>query len=148
MFFSPAKEYPNLLIVFIYIKLKCLLRKKHPLSQCGIYLYDIIIIVYHIVSGTGDTNQESSESTQSEDGTDKDTTKGNHYENLPMQYTVLSKVVKNENFRYFLIFAQSIDCGYTLEPPRRGGSNVYPQSMFWSKNKKNRYTPAYPSCTI
>ena len=28
---------------------------------------------------------------------------------------------------------------------RRGGSNVYPQSMFWSKNKKNRYTPAYPS---
>ena len=37
-----------------------------------------------------------------------------------------------------LIFAQNIDCGYTLEPPRRGGSNEYPQSMFWSKNKKNR----------
>ena len=48
----------------------------------------------------------------------------------------------------FLIFAQNIDCGYTLEPPRRGGSNEYPQSMFWSKNKKNRYTPAYPSFTI
>ena len=30
----------------------------------------------------------------------------------------------------------------------RGGSNEYPQSMFWSKNKKNRYTPAYPSSTI
>ena len=29
-----------------------------------------------------------------------------------------------------LIFAQNIDCGYTLEPPRRGGSNEYPQSMF------------------
>ena len=27
----------------------------------------------------------------------------------------------------------------------RGGSNEYPQSMFWSKNKKNGYTPAYPS---
>ena len=26
----------------------------------------------------------------------------------------------------------------------RGGSNEYPQSMFWSKNKYNRYTPAYP----
>ena len=26
------------------------------------------------------------------------------------------------------IFAQNIDCGYTLEPPR--------QSLFWSKNKK------------
>ena len=23
----------------------------------------------------------------------------------------------------------------------RGGSNEYPQSMFWIKNKKNRYTP-------
>ena len=30
----------------------------------------------------------------------------------------------------FLIFAPKIDCGYSLEPPRRGGSNVYPQSMF------------------
>ena len=48
-------------------------------------------------------------------------------------------------FDTFLIFAQNIDCGYTLEPPRRGGSNEYPQSMFWSKNKKNRYNPAYPS---
>ena len=27
---------------------------------------------------------------------------------------------------------------------RRGGSNEYPQSMFWSKNKKKRYTPATP----
>ena len=30
----------------------------------------------------------------------------------------------------FFISAQNIDCGYSLEPPRRGGSNVYPQSMF------------------
>ena len=30
---------------------------------------------------------------------------------------------------------------------RWGGSNEYPQSMFWSKNKKNRYTPANPSFT-
>ena len=51
-------------------------------------------------------------------------------------------------FDFFLIFAQNIDCGYTLEPPRRGGSNEYPQSMFWSKNKKNRCTPAYPTFTI
>ena len=35
------------------------------------------------------------------------------------------------------ISAQSIDCGYLLEPPRRGGSNGYPQSMFLSRNKKN-----------
>ena len=30
----------------------------------------------------------------------------------------------------FLISAQNIDCGYSLEPPRRGGSNKYQQSMF------------------
>ena len=53
-----------------------------------------------------------------------------------------------KNFDIFLIFAQNIDCGYTLEPPRQGGSNEYPQSMFWNKNKKNRYTPANPSFTI
>ena len=63
-----------------------------------------------------------------------------HYENTPMQYTVIFKVVKNKNFKWkildiFLIFAQNIDCGYMLEPPRKGGSNEYPQSMFWSKNK-------------
>ena len=46
-------------------------------------------------------------------------------------------------FDIFLIFAQNIDCGYTLEPPRQGGSNEYPQSMFWIKNKKNRCTTYY-----
>ena len=30
----------------------------------------------------------------------------------------------------FLISAQNIDCGYSLEPPRWGGSNEYTQSMF------------------
>ena len=30
----------------------------------------------------------------------------------------------------FLISDLNIDCGYSLEPPRRGGSNEYPQSMF------------------
>ena len=33
----------------------------------------------------------------------------------------------------FLISAQNIDCGYSLEPPRQGGSNEYPQSMFWAE---------------
>ena len=35
----------------------------------------------------------------------------------------------------------------TLEPPRRGGSNEYPQSMFLSRNKKQMYTPVNPSFT-
>ena len=65
----------------------------------------------------------------------------NHNENMPMQYTKIFKVVKNEDFQQkffdiFLIFAQNIDCGYTLEPPRRGGSNEYPQSIFGAKIRK------------
>ena len=35
-----------------------------------------------------------------------------------------------EVYIIFLISGQNIDCGYSLEPPRRGGSNEYPQSMF------------------
>ena len=33
----------------------------------------------------------------------------------------------------FHISAQNIDCWYTLEPPRRGGSNEYLQAMFWAE---------------
>ena len=58
-----------------------------------------------------------------------------HYDNMPMQYTEIFKDKKNKYFQkkkndIFLIFAQNIDCGYSLEPLRRGGSNEYPQSMF------------------
>ena len=52
-------------------------------------------------------------------------------------YSNILKILlpKNENFQLkisdiFHISAQNIDCGYLLEPPRRGGSNDYPQSMF------------------
>ena len=31
------------------------------------------------------------------------------------------------------IFAQNLDCGYSLEPPRRVGSNDYPQSLFFER---------------
>ena len=44
----------------------------------------------------------------------------------------------------FHISAQNIDCGYSLEPPRRGGSNEYPQSMFLSRYKKNNVYPCKP----
>ena len=39
-------------------------------------------------------------------------------------------------YLFFLFLLQNIDCGYSLEPPRRGGSNVYPQSMFGAKTRK------------
>ena len=33
----------------------------------------------------------------------------------------------------FLFLLKNIDCMYSLEPPRRGGSNEYPESMFWAE---------------
>ena len=54
---------------------------------------------------------------------------------------------KTENFSekkkadIFHISAQNIDCWYSLELPRRGGSNEYPQYMFLSRNKKNNTHP-------
>ena len=56
---------------------------------------------------------------------------------------------KNENFQIensgsFHISAQNIDCGYLLEPPRRGGSNEYSQSMFLNRNKKINVYPFKP----
>ena len=70
----------------------------------------------------------------------------------PYHLQTFLSAVKMENFIgfvyvYFLIFAQNIDCRYTLEPPHRGGSNLYHIFIFWSKNKKNRYAPVYPSCS-
>ena len=53
-----------------------------------------------------------------------------------------------KNSKFFHISAQNIDCGYSLEPPRRGGSNEYPQSMFWAEKRKIMYTPVNPNFTI
>ena len=60
---------------------------------------------------------------------------------------------KKENFQMknsgsFHMFAQNIGCGYPLEPPCRDGSNEYPQSMFFSKNRKINVYPVNPSFTI
>ena len=80
--------------------------------------------------------------------------------NLPLQRHAYSNTLKillpkkkkkNENFQIknsdiFHISAQNIDCGYSLEPPRRGGSNEYQQSMFFSRNKKNSVYPCKPQC--
>ena len=63
-------------------------------------------------------------------------------------YSNILKILqpKEENFHIkysdiFPISAQNIDCWYSLEPPPRGGSNEYPQSMFSSKNKENNVYP-------
>ena len=64
-----------------------------------------------------------------------------HSENTPIQIywkfdhqNLKKKIDKNSDI--FHNSAQNIDCRYSLEPPRRGGSNEYHQSRFLSKRKK------------
>ena len=54
------------------------------------------------------------------------------------------KKKSDKNSYIFHISAQNIDCGYSLEPSGRGGSNEYPQCMFLSRNKKNNVYPCKP----
>ena len=44
----------------------------------------------------------------------------------------------------FHISVKNIDCEYSLEPSRRGGSNEYTQSMFLSRNNKNNVYQCKP----
>ena len=66
------------------------------------------------------------------------------YSNIKKILHPKSEIIWNINPDIFLISAQNIDCGCSLEPPRRGGSNEYPQSMFLSRNKKNNVCPCKP----
>ena len=62
-----------------------------------------------------------------------------HYENTPIQiyrkfHLQKLKIFRLKNSDIFHISAQNVDCGYSLEPPRR--------------NKKKMYTPVNPIFTI
>ena len=67
-------------------------------------------------------------------------------------FKYIKKKIRTKNRKFsnkkksdiFHIPAQNIDCGYSLEPPWRGGSNEYQQSMFLSRNEKKMYTPINP----
>ena len=78
---------------------------------------------------------------------------GCSYENKTIHYTIrktcpckvyplkphiyIVKLGYAGEYLFFLFLLQNIHCGCSLEPPRRGGSNVYPQStVYLSKNKK------------
>ena len=72
-----------------------------------------------------------------------------HYKNKPIQiywkiYHPKKWKFSDKNSDIFLISAQNIDCGYSLEPPRRGGSNEYPQSMVLGRIKKNNVYTCKP----
>ena len=66
---------------------------------------------------------------------------------MPLRKHAYSHILKNfttikiENFQIknpdiYHISAQNIDCGYSLEPPRRGGSNEYLNLCFEQKKEK------------
>ena len=76
-----------------------------------------------------------------------------HYKRCLFKYTENFTPKKNDNFQIknsdiFHISAQNIDCGYSLELLRWGGSNEYPWSMFWEKIRKITSTLVNPSSTI
>ena len=54
------------------------------------------------------------------------------------------KFSDEKNSDIFHISAQNIDCGYSLEPPRRDGSNEHQKSMFWAEIRKNNVYPCKP----
>ena len=51
-----------------------------------------------------------------------------HFYTVKLEFTGVDIII--------LISAQNIDCWYSLEPPRRGGSNEYQQSMFGTEMRK------------
>ena len=53
----------------------------------------------------------------------------------------IAKLVLQGYAFFYLYLLKNIDCGYSLEPPRRGGSNEHPQSMFLAlwKNIRDFY---------
>ena len=65
-----------------------------------------------------------------------------------LNFTTKKWKFSDKKFWYFFLFLLKIDYGYSLEPPRRGGSNEYPKSMFWAERRKIMYTPVNPIFTI
>ena len=74
------------------------------------------------------------------------------YENTPFEiywkFHHQKLKVFRQNSDIFQISAQNIDCGYSLVPPRWGGSKKYPQSMFLAEIRKIMYTPVNAWLTI
>ena len=78
-----------------------------------------------------------------------------HYDNTSIH---IYRKFHLQKLKIFIFLLKNIDCGYSLEPPRpkkhrlwysfepprRGGSNEYPQSMVLSRNKKNDVYPCKP----
>ena len=52
----------------------------------------------------------------------------------PLKYHFYIVKLGFKGYTVFVLFLlKNTDCGYSLEPPRWGGSNEYLQSMFWAE---------------
>ena len=72
-----------------------------------------------------------------------------HYENTPIQihwkfYNQKWEKFQVKKFRHFSYSCSKHRFVDSLEPPRRGGSNEYPRSMFFSKIKKIVFASVKP----
>ena len=56
-----------------------------------------------------------------------------NFDPLKPHFYIVKQGVYRGYTLFFLFQLKYIDCGYSLEPPRRGGSNEHPQSMFSSE---------------
>ena len=84
--------------------------------------------------------------------------------NMAQVSAVISNITKTRVFKYienfttknwkfsdkkkkdiFSYFCSKDRLWYSLEPPRRGGSNEFPQSIFWAEIRKIMYIPVNPS---
>ena len=61
-----------------------------------------------------------------------------------VNFTIKNLKFSDKNSDIFHTSAQNIDCGYSLEPPRRGGSNEYHNLCFWAEINKNNVYPCKP----
>ena len=60
------------------------------------------------------------------------------------KFTSKNWKLSHKKLWHFSYFWSKHRLWYSLEPPRQGGSNEYPQSMFLSRNKKNNVYPCKP----
>ena len=61
----------------------------------------------------------------------------NAFQNYSRRQSIIALDKRGYPQNTFLISPQNIGCGYSLEVPRQGASNEYPQHMFVWRNRKN-----------
>ena len=62
--------------------------------------------------------------------------------------TTLLQIRGGIHIIFFLFLDENICCGYSLEAPRRGASNEYPQHMFLLRNKNDISSFRIKKCLI